>query len=86
MVLTPEVTEEEVSTAVETVDGLIKDGGGTVGEHETWGLRQLAFPIRKFREGNYVLTRFESDPSSIPELTHELETSENILRFLVTKT
>ena len=85
IVLSPEATEEEVSTTVEMVDGLIKDRGGTVGEHESWGLRRLAFPVMKFQEGNYALTRFESSPGSLAELERNLNASQDILRFLVTK-
>ena len=85
MILSPESTEEEVSGTVENVHGYISDGGGTVGEHETWGLRRLAYPLRKFREGNYVLTYFESSPAAISELEDNLKASQEIMRFLVTR-
>ena len=85
MVLSPEATEEEVSATVETVHGLISGEGGTVGEHEIWGLRRLAFPVMKFREGNYVLTHFESSPAAIDELKRNLKASQDIIRFLVTR-
>ena len=58
MVLSPEATEEEISSAVERVNQLIKDKGGEMVDHELWGLKRLAFPIMKFREGNYILIKF----------------------------
>ena len=85
MVLSPEATEDEVTAAVERTDGLITDGGGTVGEHDTWGLRPLAYPIRNFQEGNYVLTRFALGANAVQELNRNLTASEEIIRFLVTK-
>lgn len=85
MILSPESTEEEVAGTVENVHGFISDGGGTVGEHEMWGLRRLAYPLRKFREGNYVLTNFESSPASIEGLEDNLKASQEIMRFLVTR-
>ena len=85
MVLSPEVTEDEVTAAVERTDGLITDGGGTVGEHHTWGLRPLAYPIRNFQEGNYVLTRFALGANAVQALNRNLTASEEIIRFLVTR-
>ncbi len=85
MVLSAEATEDEISATVEWVDGLIASSDGSVGDHEMWGLRRLAFPVQRQREGNYVLTRFGSDPSTIAKLNRSLKAADDILRFLVTK-
>lgn len=84
-ILSPEATEDEVSSSIERIDGLIKDRGGSVAEHDTWGLRRLAFPINKFQEGNYVLTKFALDPDSLTEFHRTLTASEDVLRFMVSK-
>ena len=86
MILSPEANEEEVSTMVDRVDGIISDGGGSVTDHETWGVRRLAYPILNFQEGNYVLTKFSANPTAIIELDRGLESAEGVLRHLVTKT
>ncbi len=86
VVLNPETTEDEVAAAVQTVDEMIKENGGTITEHESWGLKRLAFPVRKFNEGNYLLTRFSLEPGSVAELNRNLQASEDVLRFLVMKT
>ena len=86
MILSPEATEEEVSATVERVDGLIVNGGGTVAEHKNWGLRQLAYPVKNFHEGNYILTRFDLGADAVLEFNRTLTASEDIIRFLVTKT
>ena len=85
MILSPEATEEEVSASVERVDKLISDGGGTVSDHANWGVRRLSFPVKKFAEGNYVLTKFELDPQAVIGLNSSLRASEDVLRYLVTK-
>ena len=85
MVLSPEATDEEISATMERVDGLITSSEGNVEGHEVWGLHRFAFPIQKQREGNYVLTRFGGNPSSIAELNRILKASDDILRFLITK-
>ena len=67
------------------VDGLISGGGGAIVDHETWGLKRLAYEINDFNEGNYVLTRFSLDASGVAELNRALTASEDIVRFLVTR-
>ena len=85
MILSPEATQDEVASTVERVDGLISGGGGAVVDHETWGLKRLAYEIDDFNEGNYVLTRFSLDASGVAELNRALTASEDIVRFLVTR-
>ncbi len=85
MILSPEATQDEVASTVERVDGLISGGGGAVAEHETWGLKRLAYEIDDFNEGNYVLTRFSLDANGVAELNRTLTASEDIIRFLVTR-
>ena len=85
MILSPEATQDEVTATVERVDGLISGGGGAVAEHETWGLKQLAYEIDDFNEGNYVLTRFSLDAGGVAGLNRALAASEDIIRFLVTR-
>lgn len=85
MILSPEATEEDISGIMERVDLLITGPGGGITEHNVWGLRRLAFPVKKFQEGNYVLTRFTMDPDQVLELNRGLVALEDVLRFLVTK-
>ena len=85
MILSPEATQDEVDATVERVDGLISGGGGAVAEREAWGLKQLAYEIDDFNEGNYVLTRFSLDAGGVADLNRALAASEDIIRFLVTR-
>jgi len=85
MILSPEATEEEIAATIERVDGLITGAGGTVGEHNNWGLKRLAYPVQKFREGNYILVKFSMDSAAVTEMDRSLKASEDIVRYLVTK-
>ncbi len=86
MILSPEATEEEITATVERVHGYLADRGGSVGDHEVWGLKRLAFPVQRFLDGNYTLTKFSLGPAEVAELNRTLMGAEDILRFLVTKT
>lgn len=84
-VISPEVDEEEISKIVDKVAQSINSRGGAVEEIKKWGRRKLAYPIRKFMEADYVLARFKLMPKSVKELEAEINTSRDILRYLVVK-
>ena len=85
MVLTPDASEDQATAIVERVASFIAENGGAVSEQENWGVRRLAYPIRRFQEGNYMLTRFAMDARDILELDRTLKASEDVLRHLLTK-
>jgi small subunit ribosomal protein S6 len=53
---------------------------------ETWGRRNLAYPIKKYGTGHYVLQRFEMNPGGTAELDRLLRFNENVMRYLLTRT
>jgi small subunit ribosomal protein S6 len=85
MIVIPEATEDEVAAIIERVSSFITARGGEVAEQQTWGLRRLAYPIRKFMEGIYVLVRFSLEAQDEVALSRQLTASEDVLRHLVTK-
>ena len=85
MVLSPEATEDEINTTVERITGLITEKGGSASDPEIWGIRRLAYPVQRFQEGNYVLTRFSLDAKDVLDLDRNLTASQDLLRHLVTK-
>jgi len=85
VIISPEVTDEVVNATIEDIRQFVTGKGGTISEVEQWGRRKLAYPIKHFVEGNYVLTRFELKPMSTKELEASLQISENVLRHLLIK-
>jgi small subunit ribosomal protein S6 len=82
-VISPEVDGERLPEIIEQVGKFITDEGGMVESTEQWGIRKLAYPIKKFMEANYVLTRFKLEPNLTKKLGAELRASEEILRHLI---
>ena len=83
LIINPEIDEEGVNSTMENVTQFITGKGGVVSEVEQWGKRRLAYPVKHFAEGNYVLTRFKVKPGFTKELKANLEISERILRHLL---
>ena len=82
-IISPEVEEEDLENVTARVGQLVADGGGEVLELSSWGRRRLAYPIRKFSDGHYVLSRIQLDPGSLPELRRLLGLTEEVIRYLL---
>jgi small subunit ribosomal protein S6 len=84
-IISPEVDGEKLPEIIDNLGKLITDRGGAVESTEQWGMRKLAYPIKKFMEANYILTKFKLEPNLMKELNVELRASEEILRHLIVK-
>lgn len=84
-IVKPDATEEEIDGVVEQVRGLIETGGGTVDKVEKWGLRKLAYRVRKQTDGHYVLFQFSSSPEAVKEIERRLRVSDLILKFITVR-
>jgi len=84
-IISPEIDEEGMGRIIDEVGKRVTNRGGAVNETNKWGKRKLAYPLRKFKEGNYISTRFKLDSKLIKEVEAEIRASEEILRHLVVK-
>jgi len=85
VIISPEVTDEAVDGVIGRISQFITENGGSVSNIERWGKRKLAYPIKHFLEGNYVLARFKMKPKLSKELEASLEISEEVFRHLLTR-
>ena len=83
LVIKPDIAEEKFDATINSINQLVADGGGNLGEVEKWGKRTLAYPIAHLTEGNYVLARFALKPVLCQKLESSLEISEDVLRYLL---
>ncbi len=85
LIISPEVVDEALDTTLDKVSQFITGKGGVISNTERWGKRKLAYPIKHFTEGSYVLTQFKLNPTSGKELEVNLKISEEVLRHLLIK-
>ncbi len=82
VVLHPELPEAQVRETIERAKRLIEEGGGQVQGMQEWGMRELAYPIRKLHRGYYVLAEYDSSADVVRELERTLKIADEILRFV----
>ena len=85
LIISPEVLGEKFDAVIDNISQFITGKGGIISDVEQWGKRRLAYPIKHFDEGNYVLTRFKLKPPSGKELEANLQISEEVLRHLLVR-
>jgi len=85
VIVRTEAEEEGYEATIESVNNYITGHGGVVSDIERWGKRKLAYPIKRYGEGNYVLTRFQMKPEHNRELESNLRISEDVIRHLLIK-
>ena len=80
-----DIAAPQVETLTENITKIIEDEGGSVLKTEHWGLRSLAYRIKKNRKGHYVLLNVDSPASAIAEMERQMRINEDILRYLTIK-
>jgi small subunit ribosomal protein S6 len=76
------VSNAQVEAMAEEFGKVITEAGGKLGKREFWGLRNLAYRIKKNRKGHYVLTQFEAPTGAVQEMERLMRLNEDTLRHL----
>lgn len=84
-IVRPDATDEEIDPLVEQLTNTIASKGGSVDKSEKWGVRKLAYRVKKHNEGNYVLMHFNADPDAVKELERRLRVSDLVLKFITVR-
>ncbi len=81
-IVTPVLSEEQMKETVEKYIGFLKEHGAEIIYTNNWGMRKLAYPIRKKTTGFYYLIEFEGEGSLVADLEVAYKRDERLLRFL----
>lgn len=80
-----DLSHTQAENLVDKFENIIKDNGGKVENHEYWGLRPLAYPIKKNKKGHYSMLNVNAPSDAIKEMERQMRFDENVLRFLSIK-
>ncbi|HEU5352115.1 MAG TPA: 30S ribosomal protein S6 [Terracidiphilus sp.] len=84
-IVRPDVVEEEVDKLIEGFSSSVTHSGGAVKSVEKMGRRKLAYMVRKFNDGNYVLMTLEANGAVVLELERRLRVTEPVIKFLTVR-
>ena len=77
-----DVSAPQVDGLTENFSKIIEEQGGKVTKKEYWGLRSLAYKIKKNRKGHYVLMNLDAAADAVLEMERQMRLNEDVLRYL----
>ena len=83
VVIHPDLDENAMTDLLKRISGWITDDGGEIVKTDIWGKRELAYPIRKQKQGQYVLMHTKMAPTLGASLERNLGYLEPVMRFLI---
>jgi small subunit ribosomal protein S6 len=84
-IVRPDMPEEEQERLISTLESQVSAGGGKIANVERMGKRRLAYLVRKFQEGLYVLLTVEGTGAVVSELERRLRVSEPVIKFITVR-
>jgi small subunit ribosomal protein S6 len=82
-ILQPGLDDEGIQAAIDRLDSVITGAEGEVVSTERWGSRKLAYPIKRFFEGYYVLQQLSMPAAATHVLERTLRINEDVLRHML---
>lgn len=84
-VIRPDLEAEQTQAVIDKFTNLITQNGGEVVQVDKWGKKRLAYEVRKFREGYYVLLQFKGTPAVAQELERVFKITDEVIRYMITR-
>jgi len=77
-----DITSAQVDGLIEQFETAITENGGSIVKRELWGLRSMAYKIKKNRKGHYVLLNIDSPAAAVHEMERQMRINEDVLRYM----
>ncbi len=80
-----DVSAKQVEDYAKSFSKIVNDNGGETKRTEPWGLRNLAYKIKKNKKGHYTLMHFDAPAAAIAEMERNIRLNEDVLRFMTVR-
>ncbi len=84
-IINPDLNEEDTAATVEKFSGILTGGGAAMGKVDLWGRRRMAYEVKKFSKGFFVLFDYGADPGAVAEMERNFKIDDRVIRFLTVK-
>jgi small subunit ribosomal protein S6 len=81
-IVRPDLTGDAYTAVIDKFKGVLTDQGASIIKVDEWGVRKLAYTVKKQNRGSYVLVIFEAEPKIILEYERRLRLDESIIKFI----
>ena len=85
-ILRPNAGEDEINRVVESTSQIILDEKGTIIELDKWGMKKLAYLIKKESLGYYVYCDYAGTPAAVSEIERKFRIDDSVLKYMTIKT
>jgi small subunit ribosomal protein S6 len=80
-----DISQAQVEALTKEYTQIIEEGGGKVGKTEYWGVKTIAFKIKKNRKAHYSLMNLDAPPAAITEMERRMGLSTDVIRFITVR-
>ncbi|MEH6632724.1 MAG: 30S ribosomal protein S6 [Halopseudomonas aestusnigri] len=80
-----DISSSQVDTLTEQFTAIITENGGSITKTEYWGLRNMAYRVKKNRKGHYVLLNIDAPSAAVQEMERVMRLNDDVLRTLTVK-
>lgn len=84
-IVRPDLAEEDTDKLISGLENTVTQGGGAVASVEKMGRRRLAYQVRKFNDGSYIMLTLDAGGNLIAELERRLRVSEPVIKFITVR-
>lgn len=84
-ILRPSLGENEITTIIENTNQIIKDVDGSIISFQKWGMKKLAYLIKKESQGYYVFCDYTATPEAVAEMERKFRIDDAVLKYLTVK-
>ena len=84
-ILHPSLSEDEINNVIENTNQIITDEAGSIISTVKWGMKKLAYPIKKELQGYYVFSDFATTPAAVSEVERKFRIDDSVLKYLSVK-
>lgn len=86
IIVRPGAGETEFSSVADKVTGTVEGFGGSIVRTDRWGLKKLAYPIKKEAQGDFLYVEYAGLPDGVKEMERLLRIDDRVLKFMTVKT
>ncbi len=80
-----DISAQQVDGLLQSFRSILEERGGQVGKTEYWGLKSLAYRVKKNRKAHYALMNIDAPPEAVTELERQERLSTDIIRSLTVR-